>query len=79
MKQKISQKQKEVIEDLDTQDSIFTKKYSGNVEIGDDIEDLFKNKVNKNDKKLYKEWRNKINFLITLYNDNSKMKIYQKV
>lgn len=60
---------------------LFKKQYVNLVELHDEIEKLFEEgeKLDKRKKKQYKEWKDKINFLIDMYNARSKFKTYNKV
>jgi hypothetical protein len=51
------------------------------VELHDEIEKLFEegDKIDKRKKKVYNEWKEKINFLIDMYNTRSKFKTYNRV
>lgn len=61
--------------------NLFKKQYVNLVDLHDEIEKLFEegNKLDKRKKKAYKEWKEKINFLIDMYNARSKFKTYNKV
>ena len=61
--------------------NLFQKQYLNLVELHDEIEKLFEegNKIDKRKKKVYNEWKEKINFLIDMYNTRSKFKTYNKV
>ena len=60
---------------------LFKKQYVNLVDLHAEIEKLFDEgeKLDKRKKKQYKEWKEKINFLIELYNTRSKFKTYNKV
>lgn len=61
--------------------NLFQKQYLNLVELHDEIEKLFEegDKIDKRKKKMYNEWKEKINFLIDMYNTRSKFKTYNKV
>lgn len=61
--------------------NIFKKQYINLVELHDEIEKLFDegSKIDKRKKKVYQEWKEKINFLIDMYNARSSFKTYNKV
>lgn len=61
--------------------NIFKKQYVNLVDLHDEIEKLFDegSKIDKRKKKLYKDWKEKINFLIDMYNSRSSFKTYNKV
>lgn len=61
--------------------NIFKKQYINLVDLYDEIEKLFDegNKIDKRKKKVYQEWKEKINFLIDMYNARSAFKTYNKV
>jgi hypothetical protein len=61
--------------------NVFKKQYVNLVDLHDEIEKLFEDgkKIDKRKKTLYKEWKEKINFLIDMYNSRSKFKTYNKV
>lgn len=61
--------------------NLFQKQYLNLVELHDEIEKLFEegNKIDKRKKKVYNEWKEKINFLIDMYNTRSKFKTYNRV
>lgn len=61
--------------------NLFQKQYLNLVELHDEIEKLFEegDKIDKRKKKVYNEWKEKINFLIDMYNTRSKFKTYNKV
>jgi hypothetical protein len=68
---------------LDIEDSdlnLFKKQYLNLVELHEEIEKLFEEgeKLNKR-RKEYKEWKEKINFLIDMYNTRAKFKTYNRV
>ena len=67
---------------LDDDDiNIFKKQYINLVDLHDEIEKLFDegSKIDKRKKKVYQEWKEKINFLIAMYNTRSSFKTYNKV
>ncbi len=62
--------------------SLYKKQYINLADIGEEITKLEyeeEHSLDKTDKKAYKEWKKKINFLIDLYNTRSKYKTYSKV
>lgn len=60
---------------------LFKKQYINLVDLYEEIEKLFEEgkTIDKRKKKVYKEWKEKINFLIDMYNSRSKYKTYNKV
>lgn len=67
---------------LDDDDlNIFKKQYINLVDLHDEIEKLFEEgeKLDKRKKKAYQEWKEKINFLIEMYNARATFKTYNKV
>lgn len=61
--------------------NLFQKQYLNLIELHDEIEKLFEegDKMDKRKKKMYNEWREKVNFLIDMYNTRSKFKTYNKI
>lgn len=61
--------------------NLFQKQYLNLVELHEEIEKLFEegDKIDKRKKKVYNEWKEKINFLIDMYNTRSKFKTYNRV
>jgi hypothetical protein len=61
--------------------NIFKKQYINLVDLHDEIEKLFEEgkKIDKCKKKTYVDWKEKINFLITMYNARATFKTYDKV
>lgn len=61
--------------------NLFKKQYVNLIDLNDEIEKLFEEgeKIDKRKKKEIKEWKEKINFLIDMYNARSKFKTYNKV
>ena len=61
--------------------NIFKKQYINLVDLYEEIEKLFEEgeKLDKRKKKAYKDWKEKINFLIDMYNTRSSFKTYNKV
>ena len=61
--------------------NLFKKQYVNLVDLYEEIEKLFEegNKIDKRKKKMYNEWKEKINFLIDMYNARSSFKTYNKV
>lgn len=71
-----------LILDIDENElNLFKKQYLHLVDLHDEIEKLFEEgkKIDKRKKKLYNEWKEKINFLIDMYNTRSKFKTYNRV
>ncbi len=61
--------------------NLFNKQYFSLPELHEEIEVLFEEgeKIDKRKKKQVAEWKEKINFLIDMYNTKSKFKTYNKV
>jgi hypothetical protein len=61
--------------------NLFKKQYINLAELHEEIEKLFEegDKIDRRKKKEYKALKEKINFLIDLYNARSSFKIYNKV
>ena len=61
--------------------NLFKKQYVNLVDLYDEIEKLFEDgkTIDKRKKKEYNAWKEKINFLIELYNARSSFKTYNKV
>ena len=61
--------------------NIFKKQYINLADLHEEIEKLFEEgeKLDKRKKKAYQEWKEKINFLIDMYNARSKFKTYNRV
>jgi len=61
--------------------NLFKKQYVNLVDLYDEIEKLFEEEktIDKRKKKEYNAWKEKINFLIELYNARSSFKTYNKV
>lgn len=61
--------------------NIFKKQYINQVDLHDEIEKLFVEgeKLDKRKKKIYQAWKEKINFLIDMYNSRASFKTYNKV
>lgn len=71
-----------LILDIDENElNLFKKQYLSVTDLHDEIEKLFEEgeKMDKRKKKLYKDWKDKINFLIDMYNTRSKFKTYNRV
>ena len=67
---------------LDDDDiNIFKKQYINLVDLHEEIEKLFEEgkKLDKRQKKAYQAWKEKINFLIDMYNARATFKTYNKV
>jgi hypothetical protein len=78
----VQKKNTSIILDIEENElNLFQKQYLNLVELHDEIEKLFEegDKIDKRKKKLYNEWKEKINFLIDMYNTRSKFKTYNKV
>jgi hypothetical protein len=67
------------IDDYDLK--LFEKQYISLVDLHEEIEKLFDEgkTIDKRKKKVYKDWKEKINFLIDMYNARSKFKTYNHV
>lgn len=61
--------------------NLFKKQYISLVDLHEEIEKLFEEgkKLDKRKKKAHQEWKDKINFLIDMYNTRSAFKTYNKV
>lgn len=61
--------------------NIFKKQYINQADLHDEIEKLFVEgeKLDKRKKKIYQDWKEKVNFLITMYNARATFKTYNKV
>jgi hypothetical protein len=61
--------------------NLFKKQYINLVELHEEIEKLFEEgeKLDKRKKKAYQAWKEKINFLIDMYNARATFKTYNKV
>lgn len=61
--------------------NIFKKQYINQVDLHDEIEKLFVEgeKLDKRKKKAYVDWKEKVNFLIDMYNSRASFKTYDKV
>jgi hypothetical protein len=61
--------------------NIFKKQYINQVDLHDEIEKLFVEgeKIDKRKKKVYQAWKDKVNFLIDMYNSRASFKTYNKV
>lgn len=61
--------------------NLFKKQYVNLVDLHEEIEKLFDEgkKLDKRKKKDYNAWKEKINFLIDMYNARSSFKTYNKV
>ena len=71
-----------LILDIEEDDlNLFQKQYISLVDLHEEIEKLFdeEKKIDKRKKKVYNDWKEKINFLIDMYNSRSKFKTYNKV
>lgn len=71
-----------LILDIEEDDlNLFNKQYINLADLCEEIEKLFdeEKKIDKRKKKVYADWKNKINFLIDMYNTRSKFKTYNKV
>lgn len=65
----------------DDEMNIFKKQYVNLVDLNEEIEKLFEEgeSMDKRKKKAYTEWKEKINFLIDVYNTRATFKTYNKV
>lgn len=71
-----------LILDIEEDDlNLFKKQYVSLVDLHEEIEKLFEEgeSIDKRKKKQLSEWKEKINFLIDMYNSRSKFKTYNKV
>ena len=71
-----------LILDIEENDlNLFQKQYVNLVDLLEEIEKLFEEgeKIDKRKKKVHNDWKEKINFLIDMYNSRSKFKTYNKV
>ncbi len=71
-----------LILDIEEDDlNLFKKQYLSLPELHDEIEKQFEEgeKIDKRKKKVYKDWKNNINFLIDMYNTKCKFKTYKNV
>jgi len=71
-----------LILDIEENDlNLFQKQYVSLIDLHEEIEKLFEEgeKIDKRKKKVYNDWKEKINFLIDMYNSRSKFKTYNKV
>jgi len=61
--------------------NLFKKQYVNLVDLYDEIEKLFADgeKLDKRKKKIYQSWKEKVNFLIDMYNSRASFKTYNKV
>ena len=61
--------------------NLFKKQYINLAELHEEIEKLFEEGENldKRKKKVYQAWKEKINFLIDMYNARATFKTYNKV
>jgi hypothetical protein len=78
----VQKKNTSIILDIEENElNLFQKQYLNLVELHEEIEKLFEegNKIDKRKKKVYNEWKEKINFLIDMYNTRSKFKTYNRV
>lgn len=57
---------------------MFKKQYVNLIDIQDEISKLEEQMPDKRKKKLYKEWVNKVNFFIDMYNAKSKYKVLNR-
>ena len=71
-----------LILDIEEDDlNLFQKQYISLVDLHEEIEKLFEEgeSIDKRKKKQVSDWKEKINFLIDMYNSRSKFKTYNKV
>jgi hypothetical protein len=61
--------------------NLFNKQYIHLADLHDEIDKLFEEgeAIDKRKKKVYTDWKEKINFLIDMYNSRAKFKTYNKV
>jgi len=73
-------KKQSLILDVDSDEiNFFKKQYVDIPTLHKEIEEMFENKPDGRKKKETKEWKEKINFLIDIYNKSCKFKSYNKV
>lgn len=74
-------KSKIILDIAEDELNLFNKQYLSLPELHEEIEALFEEgeKLDKRKKKQVAEWKEKINFLIDMYNAKSKFKTYNKV
>jgi hypothetical protein len=68
-----------ILEVSDEELDFYKKQYVNALDVKDQIEDMFDNKPDGRKKKDLKEWKEKINFLIDLYNTKTQFVSYKKV
>lgn len=71
-----------LILDIEENDlNLFQKQYVSLIDLHEEIEKLFEEGeiLDKRKKKQVSDWKEKINFLIDMYNSRSKFKTYNKV
>jgi hypothetical protein len=71
-----------LILDIEENDlNLFQKQYVSLIDLHEEIEKLFEEgeTLDKRKKKQVSDWKEKINFLIDMYNSRSKFKTYNKV
>jgi hypothetical protein len=68
-----------ILEVSDEELDFYKKQYVNALDIRNQIEDMFDNKPDGRKKKDVKEWKEKINFLIDLYNTKTQFVAYKKV
>jgi len=75
-------KKNSLILDLDDSEmNLFSKQYLNLADIHEEIEKLFDegDNIDKRKRKVYNEWKEKINFLIDMYNAKAKFKSYERI
>lgn len=76
------QKKNKIILDIEEDEmNLFKKQYLSLAELHDEIEKLFDEgeKMDKRKRKEFTAWKEKINFLIDMYNAKGKFKSYDRV
>ena len=68
-----------ILEVSDEELDFYKKQYVNALDVKNQIEDMFDNKPDGRKKKDVKEWKEKINFLIDLYNTKTQFVAYKKV
>lgn len=68
-----------ILEVSDEELDFYKKQYVNALDIKNQIEEMFDNKPDGRKKKNLKEWKEKINFLIDLYNTKTQFVAYKKV
>lgn len=68
-----------ILEVSDEELDFYKKQYVNALDVKNQIEDMFDNKPDGRKKKDLKVWKEKINFLIDLYNTKTQFVAYKKV